>query len=44
VLVAVSVKTSNAGAPQQDPRGWRMRLSVQKVGDEAKISNVAFVP
>ena len=44
VLVAVTVKTSNAGAPEQEPRAWRMRLSVQKVGEEAKISNVDFVP
>jgi Mce-associated membrane protein len=44
VLVAVTVKTSNAGAPDQAPRAWRMRLTVQKVGDEAKVSNVEFVP
>ena len=44
VLVAVTVKTSNAGAPEQSPRAWRMRISVQKVGDEAKVSNVEFVP
>jgi Mce-associated membrane protein len=44
VLVAVQVKTSNAGAPEQAPRAWRMRISVQKVGDEAKVSNVEFVP
>ena len=44
VLVAVTVKTSNAGAPEQAPRAWRMRISVQKVGDEAKVSNVVFVP
>jgi Mce-associated membrane protein len=44
VLVAVTVKTSNAGAPEQAPRAWRMRLTVQKVGDEAKVSNVEFVP
>lgn len=44
VLVAVSVKTSNAGAPEQQPRAWRMRISVQKVGDEAKVANVEFVP
>ncbi|MCG7610254.1 MULTISPECIES: hypothetical protein [Mycobacterium] len=44
VLVAVSVKTSNAGAPEQDPRAWRMRIGVQKVGDETKVSNVEFVP
>ena len=44
VLVAVTVKTSNAGAPEQEPRAWRMLLSVQKVGEEAKVSNVDFVP
>lgn len=44
VLVAVSVKTSNLGAAEQEPRYWRMRISVQKVGDEVKVSNVAFVP
>ena len=44
VLVAVSVKTSNIGAADQEPRAWRMRISVQKSGDGAKVSNVAFVP
>ncbi|OBG90451.1 Mce protein [Mycobacterium sp. E3251] len=44
VLVAVSVKTSNRGASEQDPRHWRMRITVQKLGGEAKVSNVAFVP
>jgi Mce-associated membrane protein len=43
VLVAVTVKTSNAGAPEQAPRAWRMRISVEKVGDEAKVSDVKFV-
>jgi Mce-associated membrane protein len=44
VLVAVSVNTTIAGAPEQQPRSWRMRISVQKVSDGAKVSNVAFVP
>lgn len=44
VLVAVTVKTTNAGAPEQQPRAWRMRISVEKLGDEAKVSNVEFVP
>ena len=44
VLVAVTVKTTNAGAPEQQPRAWRMRISVEKIGDEAKVSNVEFVP
>lgn len=45
VLVAVTVTTSNAGAPNQPPRSWRMRLTVKKTGkDEAKVSKVEFVP
>ena len=43
VLVAVSVKTTNAGAPEQQPHAWRMRIDVQKVNDEVKVSNVSFV-
>ncbi len=43
VLVAVTVKSSNAGAAEQEPRAWRMLITVQKVGDEAKVSNVRFV-
>ena len=43
VMVAVSVVTTNAGEPEAEPRHWRMRVAVKKVGDEAKVSNVAFV-
>jgi Mce-associated membrane protein len=43
VMVAVSVVTTNAGEPEAEPRHWRMRISVKKVGDDAKVSNVAFV-
>jgi Mce-associated membrane protein len=44
VLVAVTVTTTNAGAQQPDPHAWRMRISVQKAGDQMKVSNVEFVP
>jgi Mce-associated membrane protein len=44
VLVAVAVNTSVVGQPEQPPRHWRMRISVQKVGDDPKVSNVEFVP
>lgn len=44
VLVAVSVKSSLAGVQQAQPRAWRMRINVETVGDEMKVSNVAFVP
>jgi Mce-associated membrane protein len=43
VLVAVTVKTSTAGTAEPQPRAWRMRIGVQKVGDGAKVSNVEFV-
>lgn len=44
VMVAVSVKTTNAQAKDQPPRRWRMRISVQKSGDDVKVSKVDFVP
>jgi len=44
VLVSVSVSTSNMALSDQPPRRWRMRIDVQKVQNEAKISNVVFVP
>ncbi|WP_308212799.1 hypothetical protein [Mycolicibacterium arenosum] len=44
VMVAVSVQTTSAAVPQQGPRAWRMRIGVQKVGDDVKVSNVEFVP
>ena len=45
VLVAVTVKSSNTGMAEPQPRLWRMRISVKKTGDdEAKVSNVDFVP
>ncbi|TPG37302.1 hypothetical protein [Mycolicibacterium hodleri] len=44
VLVAVSVQTTSGGAAEQRPRAWRMRMDLQRVGDQAKVSNVQFVP
>jgi Mce-associated membrane protein len=44
VLVAVSVKTSDQSAADQPPRTWRMRIDIQQVDGQAKVSNVAFVP
>jgi Mce-associated membrane protein len=43
-LVAVSVQTSNAGESDPVPRAWRMRITMQRVGDQVKVSNVGFVP
>lgn len=43
LMVAVAVKTTSPVAAEQFPRAWRMRISVMKVGNEVKISNVRFV-
>jgi Mce-associated membrane protein len=44
VLLAVSVKTATAVAPEQEPRRWRLRIDVEKTNDGARVSNVEFVP
>jgi Mce-associated membrane protein len=43
VLVAVAVKSRTANG-EEAPREWRMRIEVKAVGDDAKMSNVVFVP
>ncbi|MGO8962533.1 mammalian cell entry protein [Mycobacterium sp.] len=43
-LVIVSVQTSNNGEAEQVPKEWRMRIDVQKIGGQVKVSNVGFVP
>jgi Mce-associated membrane protein len=43
VLVAVAVKSRTAGG-EEAPREWRMRVEVRSVGNDAKVSNVVFVP
>jgi Mce-associated membrane protein len=44
VLVALTVHTSNAGAAEQSPRSWRMRIDLKQVGEQPKVANVEFVP
>lgn len=44
VLVAVNVETTTLESPEKTPRAWRMRISVQKVGNDVKVANVDFVP
>jgi Mce-associated membrane protein len=43
VLVAVTVKSAGPAQDEQEPRFVRMRVTVQRVGDGAKVSDVAFV-
>lgn len=43
VLVSVTVKSGNAGVPEQAPQFWRMRLTVEENAGQAKVSDVEFV-
>ncbi|MGV9801407.1 Mce protein [Mycobacterium sp. NPDC003449] len=42
VLVSITVRSQNAGVPQQAPQYWRMMLTVQENGGQAKVSEVEF--
>jgi Mce-associated membrane protein len=43
VLVAVTVKSSDPAQAQQEPQFWRIRITVNKMGDVAKVSDVVYV-
>ncbi|MFV8050129.1 Mce protein [Mycobacterium sp. 48b] len=43
VLVSVTVRSTNAGVPEQAPQVWRMVLTVQNIEGKAKVSNVEFI-
>lgn len=43
VLMSVTVRSTNAGVPKQDPQVWRMVLTVQDIEGKAKVSNVEFI-
>jgi len=43
VLVSLIVMTSNLGAPEQQPKSWRTRVSVIKDGGTFKVSAVEFI-
>jgi Mce-associated membrane protein len=43
VLVVVTVRSADPVQAQQEPQFVRMRVTVQKTGDVAKVSDVAFV-
>ncbi|MCH9723010.1 MAG: hypothetical protein K0U67_13240 [Actinomycetia bacterium] len=44
VLVAASSKVTNASGAKEDPRPWRMSVTVTRDGDTWKMSDVEFVP
>ncbi|MFC8046111.1 hypothetical protein [Nocardia sp. NPDC057353] len=44
VLVAATSKVTNSGGAQQEPRAWRLSVTVQREGDAVRMSKVEFVP
>ncbi|MGV9797725.1 hypothetical protein ACWDTP_06660 [Mycobacterium sp. NPDC003449] len=44
VLVAASSEITNAAGAKQDPRNWRLSVTVVRDGDQLKMSKVEFVP
>jgi Mce-associated membrane protein len=44
VLLAASSTVTNANGAHQDPRAWRMSVTVARDGTQYKMSNVEFVP
>ncbi|OMC35785.1 Mce protein [Mycobacterium sp. GA-1841] len=43
VLVSATIRSTNAGVPEQKPQVWRMVLTVQDIDGKAKVSNVEFI-
>ncbi|MBU8831460.1 hypothetical protein [Mycolicibacterium goodii] len=44
VLVAATSNITNAAGANQDPRNWRLSVTVQRDGDQIKLAKVEFVP
>lgn len=44
VLVAASSQVTNVNGAKEDPRPWRMSVTVTRDGDNVKMSDVEFVP
>ena len=44
VLVAASSQVTNISGAKEDPRPWRMSVTVTRDGDKVKMSDVEFVP
>lgn len=44
VLVAASSRVTNTAGAQQEPRTWRLGVSLEREGDQIKMAKVEFVP
>jgi Mce-associated membrane protein len=44
VLVSATSRVTNAAGAKQEPRAWRLSVSLQRDGGQIKMSKVEFVP
>ncbi|WP_280252920.1 hypothetical protein [Nocardia abscessus] len=44
VLVAATSQVTNSAGARQEPRAWRLSVTVSRDGDQLKMSKVEFVP
>lgn len=44
VLVSTATKVTNAAGAVQEPRNWRLAVTMTREGDQIKMSKVEFVP
>jgi Mce-associated membrane protein len=44
VLVSATSKITNAAGAKEEPRAWRLRVTVTQDGDQIKMSNLVYVP
>lgn len=44
VLVAAASRVTNSSGAREQPRSWRLIVSLQREGDQIKMSKVEFVP
>ena len=44
VLVSAASRVTNAAGAKQEPRTWRLSVSLQREGDQIRMSKVEFVP
>jgi Mce-associated membrane protein len=44
VLVATKSEVTNSSGANKEPRSWRLSVTVQRDGDQIKMSRVEFVP
>jgi Mce-associated membrane protein len=44
VLVAATSHITNAAGAKEEPRNWRLKVTVKDDGGQYKMSNVEFIP